>query len=191
MVHNSIHFDFRHSSRSDSAEKAEDYADRCNSKRKKDDMKVVLYNWHDFREAALWLIHGQWALSLELSAMVPESRPVKNFDHGARIIIFFWTLQNRWQRWQKKYLRALTEGVMPDLLPKVPSIITLNNYNKEPWSLFIESFTGVLVLWIQGNSCIQFKTTVPGCLLRVITSMVSGCLVNSAYLFKSWSTKMA
>ena len=37
----------------DSAEKAEDYADRCNSKRKKDDMKVVLYNWHDFRKAAL------------------------------------------------------------------------------------------------------------------------------------------
>ena len=30
----------------------------------------------------------------------------------------------------KKYLRALTEGVMPDLLPKVPSIITLNNYSK-------------------------------------------------------------
>ncbi len=37
----------------DSAEKAEDYTDRCNSKRKKDDMKVVLYNWHDFRKAAL------------------------------------------------------------------------------------------------------------------------------------------
>lgn len=37
----------------DSAEKAEDYADRCNSKRKKDDMKVVPYNWHDFRKAAL------------------------------------------------------------------------------------------------------------------------------------------
>jgi hypothetical protein len=116
-------------------------------------MKVVLYNWHDFRKAALWLIHGQWALNPELSAMAPESRPVKNFDHGARIIIFFWTLQNRWQRWQKKYLRALTEGVMPDLLPKVPSIITLNNYNKEPWTLFFESFFEVIVLWIQGNSC--------------------------------------
>mgnify|MGYP003709166953 FL=1 len=37
----------------DSAEKAEDYADRCNSKRKKDDMKVALYNWHDFRKAAI------------------------------------------------------------------------------------------------------------------------------------------
>ena len=36
----------------DSAEKAEDYADRCNSKRKKNDMKVVPYNWQDFRTAA-------------------------------------------------------------------------------------------------------------------------------------------
>ena len=36
----------------DSAEKAEDYADRCNSKRKKDDMKVVPYNYQDFRKAA-------------------------------------------------------------------------------------------------------------------------------------------
>ena len=36
----------------DSAERAEDYADRCNSKRKKDDTKVALYNWHDFRKAA-------------------------------------------------------------------------------------------------------------------------------------------
>ena len=36
----------------DSAEDAEDYADRCNRKRKKDDLKVVPYNWHDFRKAA-------------------------------------------------------------------------------------------------------------------------------------------
>ena len=37
----------------DSAEKAEDYTDRCNSKRKKDDMKVCSYSWHEFRKAAL------------------------------------------------------------------------------------------------------------------------------------------
>ena len=37
----------------DSAEKAEDYADRCNSKRKKDDMKVCSYSWHEFRKAAM------------------------------------------------------------------------------------------------------------------------------------------
>ena len=37
----------------DSAEKAEDYADRCNSKRKKDYLRVVPYNWQDFRKAAL------------------------------------------------------------------------------------------------------------------------------------------
>ena len=36
----------------DSAEEAEDYAKRCNQKRKKDDLKVVPYNWHDFRKAA-------------------------------------------------------------------------------------------------------------------------------------------
>ena len=36
----------------DSAEEAEDYAKRCNQKRKKDDLKVVPYNWHDFRMAA-------------------------------------------------------------------------------------------------------------------------------------------
>ena len=36
----------------DSAEKAEDYTDRCKSKRKKNDMKVVPYNWQDFRTAA-------------------------------------------------------------------------------------------------------------------------------------------
>ena len=35
-----------------SAKEAEDYADRCNFKRKKDDMKVVPYNWQDFRTAA-------------------------------------------------------------------------------------------------------------------------------------------
>ena len=43
----------------DSAEKAEDYADRCNSKRKKDDMKVALYNWHDFRKAAISISIGE------------------------------------------------------------------------------------------------------------------------------------
>ena len=36
----------------DSAKTAEDYADRCNRKRKKDDLKVVPYNYHDFRMAA-------------------------------------------------------------------------------------------------------------------------------------------
>ena len=36
----------------DSAEKAEDYADRCNHKRKKYDLKVVPYNYQDFRKAA-------------------------------------------------------------------------------------------------------------------------------------------
>ena len=36
----------------DSAKTAEDYADRCNRKRKKDDLKVVPYNYHDFRLAA-------------------------------------------------------------------------------------------------------------------------------------------
>ena len=36
----------------DSAKEAEDYAGRCNQKRKKDDLKVVPYNWHDFRMAA-------------------------------------------------------------------------------------------------------------------------------------------
>ena len=36
----------------DSAKDAEDYAKRCNQKRKKDDLKVVPYNWHDFRKAA-------------------------------------------------------------------------------------------------------------------------------------------
>ena len=36
----------------DSAEKAGDYADRCNHKRKKDDMKVCSYSWHEFRKAA-------------------------------------------------------------------------------------------------------------------------------------------
>ena len=49
------------------------------------------------------------------------------------------------------------------------------------------------------ESDIQLKTTDASCskflkpcrLLRVIQPLVSGCLVNSAYLFKSWSTKMA
>ena len=36
----------------DSAKTAEDYADRCNRKRKKDDLKVVPYNYRDFRLAA-------------------------------------------------------------------------------------------------------------------------------------------
>ena len=36
----------------DSAKTAEDYADRCNRKRKKDDLKVVPYNYRDFRMAA-------------------------------------------------------------------------------------------------------------------------------------------
>ena len=36
----------------DSAKEAEDYADRCNRKRKKDDLKVVSYNYRDFRMAA-------------------------------------------------------------------------------------------------------------------------------------------
>ena len=36
----------------DSAKTAEDYADRCNRKRKKDDLKVVPYTWSDFRKAA-------------------------------------------------------------------------------------------------------------------------------------------
>ena len=36
-----------------SAAEAEDYAKRCNgNKRKKDDLQVVPYNWHDFRKAA-------------------------------------------------------------------------------------------------------------------------------------------
>ena len=37
----------------DSKEEAEDYVERCNHKRKKDDLKVVPYNWHDFRKAVL------------------------------------------------------------------------------------------------------------------------------------------
>ena len=36
----------------DSAEEAEDYAKRCNQKRKKDDLKVVPYTWSDFRKVA-------------------------------------------------------------------------------------------------------------------------------------------
>ena len=35
-----------------SAKEAEDYADRCNHKRKKHDLKVVPYNYQDFRKAA-------------------------------------------------------------------------------------------------------------------------------------------
>ena len=35
-----------------SAKEAENYADRCNHKRKKDDMKIVPYNYQDIRKAA-------------------------------------------------------------------------------------------------------------------------------------------
>ena len=35
-----------------SAKEAENYADRCNHKRKKYELKVVPYNYQDFRKAA-------------------------------------------------------------------------------------------------------------------------------------------
>ena len=35
-----------------SAKEAENYADRCNPKRKKYDLKIVPYNYQDFRKAA-------------------------------------------------------------------------------------------------------------------------------------------
>ena len=82
-----------------------------------------------------------------------------------------------WELWMRGLCRFCWL-MLAGLLPKLTSIITLNNWNREPWSLFIESFFGVQLLWIQGNSRIQFKTTVPCCLLRVIPPLVSGCLVN-------------
>ena len=104
---------------------------------------------------------AKWALNCQHWHLNQE--PVKNFAHGARINYFFGTLLNRWQRWQignlNKHLRGLDQGVRLDLLPKLPSIITLNNYSKAPWTLYFESFFGVIVLWIQGNSCIQFEPT--------------------------------
>ena len=36
----------------DTAKEAEDYARRCNQKRKKDDLKVVPYTWSEFRKAS-------------------------------------------------------------------------------------------------------------------------------------------